>query len=57
MNKEIALITWTHNEYSDIWPMYFGRLEKHLKFHKSYIFLDKYSDKISDKHIQLVNND
>ena len=57
MNKEIALITWTHNEYSDIWPMYFGRLDKHLKYDKSYIFLDKQSNKIPDNHVQLINND
>lgn len=57
MNKEIALVTWTHNEYSDIWPLYFGRLEKHLNFNKSYILLDTHSEKISNQHIQLVNND
>ncbi len=57
MNSEIALVTWTHNEYSDIWPVYFGRLDKHVEYNKSYIFLDNHSDKISDKHIQLVNND
>jgi hypothetical protein len=57
MNNQIALITWTHNEYSDIWPLYFGRLDKHVNYQKSYIFLDEQSDKIEDKHIQLVNND
>tara|TARA_R110002020_G_scaffold14313_6_gene50860 strand:- start:34883 stop:35605 length:723 start_codon:yes stop_codon:yes gene_type:complete len=57
MNKKIALITWTHNEYRDLWPMYFGRLDKHLNYNKSYIFLDKYSEKINKQHQQLVNND
>jgi len=57
MHKDIALVTWTHNEYSDIWPLYFGRLEKHLQFEKSYIFLDAYSENISERHIQLINND
>ena len=55
--KNQALITWTHSEYSDIWPLYFGRLEKHFKYDKSYIFVDKKTNKIPEKHIQLVNND
>lgn len=57
IDDNIALITWTHNEYSDIWQLYFGRLEKHVKFKKSYVFLDNYSDKINEKHTQLINND
>jgi len=57
IKNEIALVTWTHNEYSDIWPSYFGCLEKHVKFNNSYIFLDKKSVKISDNHIQAVNDD
>jgi hypothetical protein len=57
MHKDIALVTWTHNEYSDIWPLYFGRLEKHLEFEKSYILLDAHSENIPDRHIQLINND
>lgn len=57
MDKQIALITWTHNEYSDIWPMYFGRLDKHVDYSSSYVFVDKFSNKINKKHIQLINND
>jgi len=57
MNKDIALITWTHTEYSDIWPMYFGRLEKYLDFQKSYIFLNQESKKVPTNHTQLLNND
>ena len=55
--NDLALITWTHNEYDDIWPMYFGRLDRHLSYKNSYIFLDKESEKIPVKHTQLINND
>jgi hypothetical protein len=57
MNNEIALITWTHTEYDDIWPMYFGRLNKHIQFNKSYIFVNQETDNVPTSHIQLTNND
>ncbi len=47
----------THTEYSDIWPMYFGRLDQHLQFKKSYIFVDCRSDKVPPGHVQIVNDD
>jgi len=53
----LALITWTNTEYSDIWPMYFGRLDKHLNYDKSYVFLNEKSDKAPSRHIQLINNE
>jgi len=53
----IAIVTWTNTECSDVWPMYFGRLDRHAGFLKSYVFLNEYSEKIDKKHIQITNNE
>ena len=55
--KNLALVTWSNTEYDDIWPAFFGRLERHLKFEKSYIFLNAQSDNVPEGHTQLINNE
>ena len=56
--NNLALITWSNTEYSDIWPPYFGRLERHFpNFKKSYIFLNEKSDRVPERHMQLINNE
>ncbi len=55
--KNLALVTWSNTEYDDIWPMYFGRLKRHLQFEKSYIFLNNTSENVPDGHVQLINNE
>jgi hypothetical protein len=36
--KNIALITYTNSICKDVWPMYFGQLDKHAPWLKSYVF-------------------
>ena len=56
--SDLAIITWTNTEYSDIWPPYFGRLEKHFpNFEKSYLFVNEYSDLVPERHTQLINDE
>jgi len=41
-NDDIALIVYSHTDYSDIWPMFFGQAEKFLKkFKKKYLFVNE----------------
>jgi hypothetical protein len=55
--NNLALVTWTNTEYSDIWPLYFGRLHDNYKFKSSYIFLNERSNDIPNGHTQLINNE
>ena len=54
---DLSLITWSHSSYSDVWPMYFGQLEKHFPQIKQYMFIDKNSKDISKKCVQLINDE
>ena len=42
MNKKIALVTYTNSVMSDVWPLYFGQLDKHAPELKSYVFCDSF---------------
>lgn len=56
--KNLALFTWTNIEYEDIFPVYFGNIEKYFpELKKSYVAINKLSEKISDDHLQLVNDE
>lgn len=57
IKENIAFVTWTNTECYDVWPMYFGRLEKHVNFSKSYVLLNEKTNLIGDRHIQLINNE
>jgi len=52
----IAVVTWSHTSCSDVWPVYFGQMEK---FYDSshYVLLNEYSDKLSKKYTQIINNE
>ena len=42
--KNLALVTWTHTEMEDVFPVYFGNLKKYFPEHLSYnnyILIDK----------------
>jgi hypothetical protein len=53
----LALITWTNTEYSDIWPAYFGQLEEMCPKYRSYIITNKRSSRVPKGHTQLVNKE
>jgi len=41
MIKNTAFICYSHSEYSDVWDMFFGQLNKYLPNVKKYLFTDK----------------
>jgi len=56
--KDLALFTWTHNEYEDIFPVYFGNIKKYFsELAKSYVAINQLSEEISDDHLQLINDE
>lgn len=56
--KNLALFTWTNKEYEDVFPAYFGNVEKYFpQIEKSYVAINELSEVISDNHLQLVNEE
>ena len=51
--KDLALVTWTHTDMVDIFPIYFGEMKKYFpEIAKSYVLINELSDDISDEHLQ-----
>ena len=48
MIKNTAFICYSHSEYSDVWDMFFGQLNKYLPNVKKYLFTDKVNKPILD---------
>ncbi len=38
--ENTAIIIFTHSNYKDVWPMFFGQAEKYLKGVNKYLFID-----------------
>ena len=56
--ENLALVTWTHDSYDDIFPVYFGNIEKFFpSLSKSYVLINEINDSISDNHLQLINDE
>ena len=56
--KNVALFTWTNTEYEDVFPVYFGGIEKYFsQVEKSYVAINALSEVIDDQHLQLVNDE
>jgi len=53
----IAFVTWTNTECEDVFPLYFGQFDKYCYDYKSYIAINNTSEKIPDKHIQIINKE
>lgn len=52
--NNLALVTWTNTEMEDVFAIYFGNFEKYFpQIEKSYVFINKLSEVINDKHLQL----
>lgn len=47
---DIAIVTYTNSNCSDVWPMYFGQLDKHAFSLKSYVFSNEASDAFDKRH-------
>ena len=53
-----ANIVYTHSDYSDVWPAFFGQLEKHLgAFKSNYVFVDRASEGIPRHFQQIIYDD
>jgi len=58
MIDDVYNIVYSHIDYSDIWPAYFGQMEKYFNnFSKNVIFIDKKSDLIPDNYVQILYDD
>lgn len=56
--KDIAIIMYSHSEYSDAWQMFFGQTKKHIpSVKKKYILTDKNLDIIPDDWVPIEYND
>lgn len=53
-----ANIVYTHSDYSDVWPAFFGQLEKHFDVFKiNYVFVDRVSENIPSHFQQIIYDD
>lgn len=53
-----ANIVYTHSDYKDVWPAFFGQLERHLgPFGSNYVFVDRVSEGIPEYFDQIVYDD
>lgn len=56
--QNIAHILYTHSDYKDVWPVYFGQQEKYFNsFQQNYVFVDKLSPEIPANYRQIVYED
>lgn len=55
---EFAKITYTHSDYKDVWPIYFGQAEAlYQGFQHQYVFVDRYCDEIPNYVTQVLYDD
>ena len=54
--SNIALVTYTNSNLRDVWPVYFGQVDKHLSGIKSYVFSDEKPEISSSHNIILYDN-
>jgi len=57
MIKNLAITTWSHTSYSDIWPMYYGQFDKCAPFFKHYMFINEGTNKTPKYCEEIVNNE
>lgn len=54
--KNLAVATWTHSSYSDIWPMYYEQFNDCAPFLKHYLMIDELSDSPSLANVKQIKN-
>jgi len=57
MIKDLAITTWSHTSYSDIWPMYFGQIKENVDFIKNYLFINEPTNLSPEWCEEIVNNE
>jgi len=55
--ENIAMATWTHSSYYDIWPMYYGQLKKHAPYFKHYMIVNEHTHSTPPECIQITNKE
>ena len=51
-------IMYTHSDYSDVWPAYFGQMDKYFNaFTRNHVFVDRYSEEIPKHYTQIIYDD
>lgn len=52
-----TIVLYTHTDYKDIWPIFFGQADIYLNEYEKFIFVDKYDKDIPNKYEQIYYND
>ena len=54
----IAVATWTHSSYSDVWSIYYGQFEKYAPFFKHYMIVNEHTEAHPlERCTQIMNNE
>lgn len=53
----MTFILYTHSDYKDIWPLYFGQMNKYFPEDKHYIIVDKWEAGIPVNYELILYND
>ena len=51
------LIVYTHSDYADVWPIYFGQSKKYFPNAEKVCFVNKEDSRIPDDHRVIIYND
>lgn len=57
MGINLPLILYTHTDMEDVWPVFFGQLQKYDNNTKVYVALNKKSSLIPKEHTQVLYDD
>ena len=57
MIENLAITTWSHTSYSDIWNMYYGQFENMAPFFKHYMFINERTSLVPEYCTQIVNDE
>ena len=55
--SNIALVTYTNSNLKDVWPVYFGQVDKHVSGIKSYVFADENPGLSKNHKVTIYNNE
>lgn len=54
----VAHVLYTHSDYSDIWPLYFGQQFKFFNgFSRNYVFVDQHREDLPHNYVQILYDD
>lgn len=54
----LRLVVWTHPSYADVWPMFFGQLEKHAPFFdKKTVLVPHHTETLPANCVEVLNNE